>query len=172
MTEHRSTPVPSVDNRKMKDACVTSLADNNNECAKVELSNKADKLENVVSKKQTTSDSFWKWNVGERLVVYLAICDFGMSTSHILDHAYMYHVRGHPPDVACTVMALFLQEFIFSQWIVVLFTAVSACVLVVLDKKLELGRWDYRLLLSAFGGPFAIGVIGANFNLLGQSGAW
>ena len=123
-------------------------------------------------RKSASSGFFWEWNVGERLVVYLAICDFGMSTSHILDHAYIYHVKGHPPDVACTVMALLMQEFIFSQWVVVLFTAGSACMLVVFGKKLKLGRWDYRLLLAAFGGPLVLGIIGANFNLLGQSGAW
>ena len=125
-----------------------------------------------VRKQANARESFWKWTIGERLVVYLACCDLCMSVSHMLDHIYIYSSKSQPPDVACTVLAFFLQEFIFAQWIVVLFTAVSACLLVVFNRKLNLGRCDYRLLVVALGGPLVLGIVGANVHFIGQSGAW
>ena len=41
--------------------------------------------------------SFYKRNVGERLVVYLAASDLLIGISHILDHAYMLATKDHPP---------------------------------------------------------------------------
>lgn len=53
----------------------------------------------ILSAKATTdsSGSFWTWNVGERLVVYLAVCDLFFSISHSLDHAYMMATKINPP---------------------------------------------------------------------------
>jgi hypothetical protein len=48
-------------------------------------------------------------------------------------------------------MAFVLLSTVLSQWFVVIFTAVSACSLIVFGKKLNLGRWDWRLLLGTFG---------------------
>ena len=39
---------------------------------------------------------FWKWNIGERIVVYLAICDLGFSATDISNHAYLYFMVRHP----------------------------------------------------------------------------
>lgn len=41
--------------------------------------------------------SFFAWNVGERLVVYLAVCDLFLGTSHTLDHSYMMATKNNPP---------------------------------------------------------------------------
>lgn len=41
--------------------------------------------------------SFWSWNIGERMVVYLAVCDLLFSISHVIDHAYIVAVHDHPP---------------------------------------------------------------------------
>ena len=116
--------------------------------------------------------SFWKWNIGERFVVYLAICDLLFSISHTMDHAYMLAIEDNPPDIICTLFGFCVIEFILAQWLIVIFSAVSASSLVVFRKKLYLGRWDWRLLTCAFGGPGALGVFTAYFGLIGPSGAW
>lgn len=136
-----------------------------------------EELRRVVFEKRTAAAlsgrlSFWKWNVGERMVVYLAICDLFMCISHTMDHAYMLAARNNPPDVICTVFAFFLHQFIVSQWLMVFFYAVSACSLIVFRKKLRFGRWDWRLLLSAFGIPLLLGVVTSYMRILGPSGAW
>jgi hypothetical protein len=69
-------------------------------------------------------------------------------------------------------MAFVLITAIFSQWLVVIFSAISACSLVVFGKKLNLGRWDWRLLLGTFGSSIAFGGIAWGLKLLGPSGAW
>ncbi len=69
-------------------------------------------------------------------------------------------------------MAYVLLSAIFSQWSVVIFSAVSACSLIVFGKKLPVGRYDWRLLIGTFG----LGVTGSSLawglNTLGPSGEW
>ena len=118
------------------------------------------------------SNGFWGWSIGQRLVVYLAISDLLMSVSHLLDHAYMYHERAHPPDLVCSVFGFVLQIFILAEWSVVVFTAVSACSLIVFEKELRLGRYDWRLLVLILGLPLALSTATLSLGLNGQSGAW
>ena len=99
--------------------------------------------------------SFSRRNIGERLVLYLAVCDMGFSVSHTMDHAYMLAVRNHPPDVPCIIFAFCVAEFIFAQALVIGFTAISVVLLVVREVRLSLGRYDWRLLLISFGLPAA-----------------
>jgi hypothetical protein len=49
------------------------------------------------NKKPETSESFWTWNVGERLVVYLAICDICYGISHTIDHTYVVFTKSNAP---------------------------------------------------------------------------
>jgi hypothetical protein len=69
-------------------------------------------------------------------------------------------------------MAFFLLSAIISQWLVVIFLAIGACSLIVFGKKLNLGRWDWRLLLGTFGLAVVIAGIAWYLKLLGPSGAW
>lgn len=123
-------------------------------------------------KKKKTRLSFWKWNDGERFVIYLNTCDLYQGISHILDHAYMAYAKDNPPDLICAVFAFFLHNSIFSQWMVVVSIAVSACSLVVFGRKMSLGRYDWRLFVFAFGIPLVISVTAISLGLLGASGAW
>jgi len=125
---------------------------------------------NTSSKK--TRASFWKWNVGERFVIYLGACDLCQGVSHFLDHGYMLYAKDNPPDRICAVFAFFLHEFTFAQWFVILASAVSASSLVVFGRKMSLGRFDWRLLAFVLGVPTLLGVITLSLGLLGANGAW
>jgi len=127
---------------------------------------------NRAAQPKKTRLPFWRWNVGERFVVYLAVCDLLQGISHFLDHAYMLYAKDNPPDRICTVFAFFLHNFILTQWFIILSTAVSACSLIVFGRKMPLGRRDWRLLVFAFGIPTIISVIAVSRGLLGASGAW
>lgn len=120
----------------------------------------------------TTGVSLKKKTVGERLAIHLATCDLLYSISHMLDHAYMAAVRGHPPDSVCVPFAYFLAEFILAQAFLISFTAINAFILVVKEKRMNLGTFDWKLLAGAYGIP-AIGMtIWAALGWLGPSGAW
>ena len=116
--------------------------------------------------------SFKKWNIGERLVIYLALTDMAFEVSHIMDHAYVMYARINPTDLACSAFGFMLTEFVFAQWIIIFYTALSACCLIVFNKKLHLGRLDWRLITIAFGSPMIIGAVAASLGLLGQNGVW
>ena len=117
-------------------------------------------------------NSFWKWSFSERLVIYLAVADLGFSSFHLIDKWYYLLAVSNPPDGLCSMVGFFFNQFMFSQWIVIMFAAVNACSLVVFNKKLNLGRWDWKLILIAFGTPLIGGTIQLRLGLLGQSGAW
>ena len=116
--------------------------------------------------------SFWKWSFGERLVIYVALTDLGFSSFHLIDRSYYIHFVANPPDGICSMVGFFHHEFMLAHWIIVSFTALNACSLVVFNRKLRLGRWDWKLILVAFGTPLVIGAISLRLGLFGQSGAW
>ena len=122
--------------------------------------------------KSTNRTSFWKWHISERLVIYLAVADTFYGISHSLDHGYMLYAKASPPDRICSIFAFVLQEFVIAQWIIILYTAVNACSLIVFTKKLDLGWMDWKLILVAFGSPLVLGAVTLSMGLLGQSGAW
>ncbi len=105
-------------------------------------------------------------------MVYLSVCDLLFSISHTADHAYMTAVVGHPPDFACAIMGSFLVEFITAQILFVTFIATNAFVMVVKEKRIPMGKYDWRLLAGCFGIPFLLILVSAGLNILGQSGSW
>ena len=119
-----------------------------------------------------STTSHFKRPIGERLPVYLALTDLCFSISHELDHWYMFVTKYHPPDALCIFFAFNLQVFIVAQSVVVLFTAVGAMIMVVFEKQIQLGRYDWGLILSAAGIPIAINLAGAFVPFLGQGGPW
>ena len=115
---------------------------------------------------------FWKQTIGDRLMVYLVVIDVAGAVNHAIDHAYILFIKDHPPDMVCRVFGMLVYEFASAQVIVITFTSISACVAIVLDRKLRTGRYDWRLLLISFGIPLVIGMFGIAFRLFGPSGAW
>ena len=57
------------------------------------------------------NEKFWSRPIGERLVVYLATCDFLMSSSHLMDHTTIMILLQHPPYKLCAFFAFFLMTF-------------------------------------------------------------
>ncbi|ELT98199.1 hypothetical protein CAPTEDRAFT_212406 [Capitella teleta] len=109
--------------------------------------------------------------IGERLVVYLAIYDLCFSISHSLDHSYMMATLSNPPDYICVPFAFLLHQFIMAQSLLVLFTSVNAMTMVVLKRKLDLGHNDWKLFLITLGVPASAGVVGVSVPYLGPSGS-
>ena len=80
---------------------------------------------------------FYKWPVGERLVLYMALFHLLHAISHVLDHAYMAWTRNHPPDDVCATFGFFLNTMTSAVTLLVLFTAVNAFVMVVKSKRVS-----------------------------------
>lgn len=60
----------------------------------------------------------------------------------------------------------------FVQCLVVVVTAINAFVMVVLQKKLNLGKYDWRLLVGAFIVPQSLIAVAAALEWLGSNGVW
>ena len=64
------------------------------------------------------------------------------------------------------------MEFGLAQSMVVTFTGLNAFIMVVKEIKLPLGKYDWRLLLTAFGIPLCFVIVIAGFDYLGPIGPW
>ena len=109
---------------------------------------------------------------GERLVVYLAFCDLMLGISHSMDRAYMVATLAFPPAPACKVFAYLLNEFVLSQAIIVLATAFNAYFMVVKVKRLNFGKYDWKLTSLAYGAPAIFGICFDSAGLFGPGFAW
>ena len=119
-----------------------------------------------------SSRSFWRMTIGERLVFYLVVCDIGFSISHGTDHTMMMITGRHAPEPICTIFSFLLHEFCVAQSLVVNLAAVVAVVMLVRERKVEFGKFDWCLISYAFGIPLIIGVLATVLGYFGPSGAW
>ena len=122
-----------------------------------------------VTKKRTP---FFRRTVGERLTIYLALVDLGFSSMHLGDHTYMLVAHDHPPDPLCIMFAFVLLLFVTSQSLIVFMIAVIAFAMVAKGKKFCFGKYDWKLLVIAFGIPTVFSGTFASIKWLGPSGAW
>ena len=53
--------------------------------------------------------NFFQQPIGERLVIYLALCDLLNGISHTIDHAYILAAEDYAPEAVCKIFAFFLQ---------------------------------------------------------------
>ena len=116
---------------------------------------------------------FFLWSQSDRIVVYLAVCDGLFNISHSLDHLHYVIQHGHvTPPALCAFYGFMLSEFISAQNLVVLITAINACLLVHRYRGLSFGTFDWRLLSVTFGTPALFGVVVAACNGFGPAGAF
>lgn len=59
--------------------------------------------------------SFWKWNIAERFVVYLAVDDLMYGLVRLLDHRWMLVAQANPPEVFCKFVCFLFQLFMVGQ---------------------------------------------------------
>ena len=69
-------------------------------------------------------------------------------------------LSGFPPDVTCAVFRFLFNQFDLTQSVIVMFTAFNAFSMIVLNKILATGKYDWKLLLYSFGLPGVTGILG------------
>jgi hypothetical protein len=98
---------------------------------------------------------FFSWTKSERFAVYLAICVGGFNTFHSMDHMQYVITKDHVrPIELCQFYGFMLAEFVAAQILMVNVIAINAFILMVFKKKINFGKYDWRLLVWTFGLPF------------------
>ena len=116
---------------------------------------------------------FFLWSQSDRIVVYLAVCDGLFNVSHSLDHLHYVIQHGHvTPPALCAFYGFMLSEFISAQNLLVLITAINACLLVYRHRPIPFGANDWRLLVVIFGTPAVFGFVVACLNGFGPTGTF
>ena len=115
--------------------------------------------------------SFYKWTKGERFIIYLCTCDGLFNVFHLIDHGYILATRGHvKPAGLCQFYAFVILEFISAQVLMVNLIAVNAFSLIYFRKKIDLGKYDYKLMTWTFGIPFLACIVCLSFGVFGPNG--
>ena len=78
----------------------------------------------------------------------------------------------HTCAIMCAVIGFMLQEFQMCQNLILLFTVVNAFMLVMKNKEIPTGAYDWRLLVISSGAPALFGSILEALGLLGPGDAW
>ena len=126
----------------------------------------------TLSFRQKDYKIFFSWTKSERFVVYLAICDGGFNIFHSMDHMQYVITRDHVrPIELCEFYAVMLAEFVSAQILMVNVVAVNAFILMVFKKKLNFGKYDWRLLVWTFALPFVGATAVAVSGQLGPNGS-
>ena len=77
----------------------------------------------------------------------------------------------HPtPKALCQLYGFLQVEFIVAQILMVNVIAVNMFVLIYYDKRMYLGKYDWRLLLWMFGYPFVANIVAVCTDTLGPNG--
>ena len=116
--------------------------------------------------------SFYTWNKNDKFIVYIVLCDGAFNVVHFADHFQIAVTRDHVrPIELCEFYAVLLIEFVYSQSFVVLFIAVNAFLLVKYQRILDLGKYDWRLIVGVLSCSFLPVLIAVSLDSLGPTGA-
>ncbi|XP_057309182.1 uncharacterized protein LOC130647366 [Hydractinia symbiolongicarpus] len=117
--------------------------------------------------------TFFTWTKSERFVVYLAICDALFNICHSMDHLHIVIKKDHVyPKALCEFYGIMLAEFITAQNLMVNVVSINAFVLIYFRKKLEFGKYDWKLLLWMFGTPAIGSMIDLGTGSMGPNGTF
>ena len=115
---------------------------------------------------------FYKWHVGERIVIYLSLIDIGWGINHGTDHAIIYATHQHPVHELCVVFGFAFQFFMTSQSLLVMSAACIAFFLMVKLKQVDLGYKDWKLIALCNVPPILLGIVFSVLGYFGQNEAW
>ena len=104
--------------------------------------------------------TFYSWSVGDRFIIYVALCDGLYNIVQMCQNLHVYIIRTHVhPQWLCTLYGFTQIEFSSSQICLVNVAAINSCLLMCFKKQVNYGKYDQKLLLYVFGEPFLIGTI-------------
>ena len=117
------------------------------------------------------SSSFFERRPIQRFFVYLAVCDVLFGSCHCLDHLHILITHDHVhPKGLCVFYAVMVNEFVVGQNLMVNVVAVNTFMMIYFEHRIDLGRYDWKVLLWIFGIPFIISLAAAGFDVFGPTG--
>ncbi|WAR27748.1 hypothetical protein MAR_013452 [Mya arenaria] len=126
----------------------------------------------LMIKSRNIKSFFTSWSKSERFIHYMALCDGSYNIFHFATHAHVAVVQGPVyPRSVCVLYAFGMIVFVTAQSLLANLVAVNAFMLMYLDKYLNLGRYDWRLIAWVFGAPIIGSTFAAIFEQLGPTGA-
>ena len=102
-----------------------------------------------------------------RLAFYLAICDIGFYGNHIVDHGYILFAETHYPFSLCFTGGFLLYVFGIGQNFFLLLTSEASFVKVVMERTIDWGNYDWKMLTIVFSSTTTLSIVGACFRVFG-----
>lgn len=125
----------------------------------------------ILSFRQKDCKSFFRWTKSERFIVYMAICDGCFNLTHSMDHLHYTITKDHVrPRELCEFYGFIMGQFLTAQNLLVNIVAINAFVLMFLNKNLEFGNADWRLMAWTLGVPIVSYTAAVATGQLGPTG--
>ena len=115
---------------------------------------------------------FFKLPTGERLVFYLALISMCYSCVHLTDHCYTLYTRQLPPNVPCAIIGFIALTFVIAYQLINAFIALNCFITTVMQKKVDMSRYDLKLLGPCFGIALLVVTVLLAMQHLGPGDAW
>ena len=110
--------------------------------------------------------------LAERLIFYMALCDFSFGLSHTVDHYYYIVYLTPPAHDICVVLAGMNTALVIAQSLLVVLTSLNAVVMTVYWRTMKCGPYDCGLIILIVGVAILITGVGSSFGAFGADRAW
>ena len=115
---------------------------------------------------------FFHWRQIDRIVSYLALSNGSFNIVHSIDHLNVFATQDHVrPKFLCQGYAILMIQFLEAQILMVNLVAINMFVLIYFNKRLDFGRFDWKLLMWMIAVPTTTNVVAISTDTLGSNGA-
>ena len=108
----------------------------------------------------------------ERIIFYMALCDFLYAACHISSHIHNLVDADGPTYNECVLYGTVVSLLVFVQACLVWMMSLNALLMTVYQRVLAFGPYDCGLFVFVGGGSAALAVTGIKFEGFGQDKAW
>ncbi|WAR16440.1 hypothetical protein MAR_031034 [Mya arenaria] len=120
---------------------------------------------------QKAGEFYTKWSKGNRLVVYMSICDLLLNISLLVNHLQILITKAHSrPKELCAFVGFITTEFMVAQILMVNVVAINVFTTMFCNTNISFGKFDCGILLWSFGVPFIGASIAAILEQFGPMG--
>jgi len=111
--------------------------------------------------------------VTNRFPIYIAFADMVFGVTHFFDHLTILTTHRFPHSSSCLFFAWALEFFMLANMVNVLAIGIY-CLLLLRSKgsAIDTGKYDWKLLIVTYGGPFVFSMFPFITDDYGHDGAW
>lgn len=113
-----------------------------------------------------SAGNFFQLKIVDRVAFYTVTYDLLFYAAQVTHGVHRALANGIPEGIQCSLQAIFLLEFAYSQTFLSIITAIFVFMLILKGRQISFGKYDWRVQLPVIGIPLAILITAAGFGQL------